>query len=418
MSTNPLEEIYYLFDPDTTAFDADFFEKYYVEIEHGEANINELKTSLELSLKNRKPTKILFTGHSGSGKTTALHRLISKLGDKFFIIEYSAFDIFDINDVSYTDVLLSMLSKLLERIDDIGLNLDDKLKKRIKAWGSSIEEIYIDDKNKNIEIGLEIPLLFAKIMGRIKNETTSRTTIRKNIESKVSELIAIINDIIDEVEKSTDQQVLILIDNLEKTDPEKANEIFYLHGTQLVQPRCKIIYTFPIALKYSEKFTQIEKTFTKVYLHPNIKIQDKDGNLYYGGINLLKEIVNKRTALEFIEKEALDYTIENSGGIIRELIRIIRDSTNRAIAQGKKIIDKEIAISVVNDMKNLYRGQLSEEDYQKLAEICNSKELKRDEGLVRLLHNLSVLEYRNGTFWCDVNPIVKSLLKERKLTKK
>jgi hypothetical protein len=25
--------------------------------------------------------------------------------------------------------------------------------------------------------------------------------------------------------------------------PEKANEIFYLHGTQLVQPRCKIIYT-------------------------------------------------------------------------------------------------------------------------------------------------------------------------------
>jgi len=111
----------------------------------------------------------------------------------------------------------------------------------------------------------------------------------------------------------------------------------------------------------------------------------------------------------------MEYIIRMSGGLVRELIRIIRDSSIRAITRGKNKIDKEIAITVVNDIRNLYRGQISEEDYKILKEIYASKELKRDQGLVRLLHNLSVLEYRNDTDWCDVNPIVKSLLTEKGL---
>jgi hypothetical protein len=94
---------------------------------------------------------------------------------------------------------------------------------------------------------------------------------------------------------------------------------------------------------------------------------------------------------------------------------ITRNSCIRAITKGKNKIDIEIAKTVVNDIRNLYRGQISEEDYKTLTEIYTSKELKRDQGLVRLLHNLSVLEYRNDIDWCDVNPIVKSLLTEKGL---
>ena len=89
-----------------------------------------------------------------------------------------------------------------------------------------------------------------------------------DINPKVSELINIINDVITEIERTKGKQVLIVIDNLEKTDPVKAIEIFYKHGTQLVQPLGKIIYTFPIALKNDEKFSQIVINFDKVSMHP------------------------------------------------------------------------------------------------------------------------------------------------------
>ena len=414
MSGTSLEDVYYLFDPKTT-FDTEFFQKYYVEIEHSESNINELKTRLELSLKTREPIKILFTGHRGSGKTTALHRLISKLGAEFFIVHYSAFDILDINDISYTDVLLSMLSKLLEKIDGEGLAINEALSKRIKIWGSTIEKIEVDEKTKSGGITAKISIHFLTLMGKIKTETSSKTEIRNKIEPRVSELINIINNVITEIERTTEKQVLIVIDNLEKTDPVKAIEIFYKHGTQLVQPLGKIIYTFPIALKNDEKFSQIVINFDKVSMHPNIKIMNKDGTTYKEGENILIDVVGRRAPLDLIEKNAMEYIIRMSGGLVRELIRIIRDSSIRAITKGKNKIDKEIAITVVNDIRNLYRGQISEEDYAILKEIFTSKELKRDQGLVRLLHNLSVLEYRNDTDWCDVNPIVKSLLTEKGL---
>jgi hypothetical protein len=252
-------------------------------------------------------------------------------------------------------------------------------------------------------------------MGKIKMETSSKIEIRKKIEPKVSELINIINDVITEIERTTDKQVLTVIDNLEKTDPEKAIDIFYKHGTQLVQPLGKIIYTFPIALKNDEKFSQIGINFDKVSMHPNIKIMNKDGSTYKEGEKILIDVISKRAPLELIEKDAMEYIIRMSGGLVRELIRIIRDSSIRAITKGKKKINIEIAETVVNDIRNLYRGQISKEDYIILKEIYVSKELIRDQGLVRLLHNLSVLEYRNDTDWCDVNPIVKSLLSEKGL---
>ncbi|MDD4496791.1 MAG: hypothetical protein PHV51_01355 [Methanosarcinaceae archaeon] len=70
---------------------------------------------------------------------------------------------------------------------------------------------------------------------------------------------------------------------------------------------------------------------------------------------------------------------------------------------------------VVNDLKNTYQNQLSDEDYVMLLEIFDSKNIKRDMVLVGLLHNLSVLEYTNGRSWCDLNPVVREILAEKNM---
>jgi hypothetical protein len=70
-------------------------------------------------------------------------------------------------------------------------------------------------------------------------------------------------------------------------------------------------------------------------------------------------------------------------------------------------------MEVVNGLKNLYKAQLSDDDYEVLQDVCRTKDIKRDEQLVGLLHNLSVLEYKNAESWCDLNPIVRSILDEK-----
>jgi Cdc6-like AAA superfamily ATPase len=113
-----LEVIYHRFNPNKALQNSDL-EDYYVEIDQNETNIEELKTLLNLSLETKEPIKLLFTGHRGSGKTTALNRLVShlntKMKDKFFIVHFSVLDLLDNNDINYTDVLFSILTKIVEK---------------------------------------------------------------------------------------------------------------------------------------------------------------------------------------------------------------------------------------------------------------------------------------------------------------
>jgi hypothetical protein len=52
-----------------------------------------------------------------------------------------------------------------------------------------------------------------------------------------------------------------------------------------------------------------------------------------------------------------------------------------------------------------------------LVQIYKTSEAKdsSNEGFVKLLHGLMVLEYENTSLWYDVHPIVVDLLKQKKL---
>lgn len=414
-----LKEIYHLFNPNK-ALQNDDLKNYYVEIDQNETNIEELKIRLELSLETYEPIKLLFTGHRGSGKTTALNRLVSYLNremrDKFFIVHFSVLDLLDNNDINYTDVLFSILTKIMEKCQDEVCDLSPSLIERTKKWGKSITKTEVHEDKLEDGAGFSLPVYFVELLARMKSETTTRQEIREEIQPRVSELINLINDIIAEIERSG-RQVLVIIDNLEKCDSEKALNLFYCHSTQLTQPMCKIIYTFPISLRSSDKFTQIKMNFSDDIMYPNIKVHEKDESITQeaAGRAFMKQIVTKRVSLDLFTPEALEYIIDMSGGVIREYIRIIRDSAVRAITRRKNVIDKDIAVEVINGLKNAYQAQLSDEDYEVLLKIYETKDIKRDEKLVGLLHNLSVLEYKNGRNWCDLNPIVKSILEEKNL---
>ncbi|MDR7664857.1 P-loop NTPase fold protein [Methanosarcina sp. Z-7115] len=415
-----LKEIYHLFNPNK-ALQNDDLENYYVEIDQNETNIEELKIRLELSLETYEPIKLLFTGHRGSGKTTALNRLVSylnrEMGDKFFIVHFSVLDLLDNNDINYTDVLFSILTKIMEKCQE-ECDISSSLVERTKKWGKAITKTEICEDKLEGGAGFSLPFYFVELLARMKSETTTRQEIREEIQPRVSELINLINDIIAEIEISG-RQVLVIIDNLEKCDYEKALNLFYCHSTQLTQPMCKIIYTFPISLRSSNKFTQIKMNFSENIIYPNIKVREKDENITEtAGRAFMKQIVVKRVSLELFTPEALEYIIDMSGGVIREFIRIIRDSAVRAISRRKTLIDKDIAVEVINGLKNSYQAQLSDEDYEVLLGIYETKDIKRDERLVGLLHNLSVLEYKNGRSWCDINPIVRSILEEKNLLPK
>jgi hypothetical protein len=64
-------------------------------------------------------------------------------------------------------------------------------------------------------------------------------------------------------------------------------------------------------------------------------------------------------------------------------------------------------------VRNTYRGSLTEEQYRELWRIHNGGPFVNSEVARSLLHNLSLLEYDGGDAWWAVHPIVRPLLEER-----
>lgn len=62
------------------------------------------------------------------------------------------------------------------------------------------------------------------------------------------------------------------------------------------------------------------------------------------------------------------------------------------------------------EMGNAYRRSLLPEHYEALRKARESKQISSDEATRQLLENLSLLEYRNTVAWCNVHPIVRTLL--------
>lgn len=364
-----------------------------------------------------EPLKYLFSGHRGSGKSTELNRLMvyPDVNEKYFIVHYSVYDVLDIAGLDYTDLLFSIGAQIFIEADKQAITMRDSLLKQLREWGSAIEQETESGRKIGVEGGLGIPLtdFFNKAQLKLKLEYESRKKIRSRIEARLSELMDIINLIVAEVELNSEKKVLVVIEDLDKTDLKTAKNLFYERQSSLTQPRCSIIYTVPIALLYSSEARQVTQAFPGEYVLPSVSItkrKTRDPN--EEGRMVMKEFVRKRMSPDLIKPDALEHAITISGGVFREMARIVRDAADNAIAREAATIEKQDVKRAESEIRNEFRRTLELKDYEELKKIYESQELRGSDICAKLLHNLSILEYQNDDNWCDVHPAVIPLIKD------
>jgi len=354
--------------------------------------------------------KFLFSGHRGSGKSTELNRLMAypEIQEKYFIVHYSVRDVLDPAGLEYTDLLLSIGAQIFIEAREKGkLRLKKKLLEELRRWMGALGTEESEQVDTGVEIGTDLKVLQAKL----KTGDTSRMNIRKNIEARLPAFVSITNLIIAEVEQKVEKKVLVAIDDLDKPDLEVARKLFYKRQTSLTLPDCSIIYTIPIALLYSSDATQVKQPFTESHILPNVTITNRrDRSPDSEGRMVMREFVKKRMSLDLIDEEALNYAIYVSGGVFREMALVMSMAADNAIARGLEKIGKQDVEHAESEIRNEFRRMLETEDYEALAKIHKSRELRGSETCEKLLHNLSILEYRNEENWCDVHPAVVPLI--------
>jgi hypothetical protein len=365
-----------------------------------------------------RPPKFFFSGHRGCGKSTELMHLLSSdaIHKKFWHINFSIREEADIIDIDYRDVLIALGGRLFREYQKTGGELPQHLLNEINSWKGKVEQETstvlggrFGARLSDLEMDASISAFFANAGLKMKLEPATRIELRQILERDITGLITIINHIAVAIYKQEKRIPLILIDDMDKPDLDKARAIFHDRREIMMQPNCAIVYTVSSALFYSKEFDAIRDQalfLPNIYLHPPLQPEQHHNE----GYKTLEQCVKLRMQENLIMPSALEEAISYSGGVFRELARIIRTGIGRARRRNAEKIDKEDIEWAATEIRNEYRRILDKEDIRLLKKVNKDNRLEYTDRLRSLLQILAVLEYRDEENWCDVHPVLRKML--------
>ena len=416
----------------------DEFEDFYVSVDSERDNclsrVEELKKNLR---KENKNIKILFAGHSGSGKSTELNRLIRDIDSTTFTVKVSVTEELNVSDLNYIDLIMVMMEKLANQAAESGLiQKNSKHLETIKDWLADVTKIKVEETGHMLEIGAGLKAnrgilsllvgLIAEFKTVIKAGSSSKKEYRRKLEQQISQLKTYCNFMIKEITNNLEKQnkkLLIVFEDIDKADTGKAQDMLFKHSGILSELETSIIFTVSIFTLTTPDLARSGGKFAMVRL-PMLKTEKRKGDEFTEGCNIITEIVKKRAELSLFADGVLKKMIARSGGVLRDLFEMIQVAANASDTNGLDKINEGMSYYAFGRIKARYHGMISvrgkteegittDDLYEELKILIRSKEKKPrlNATTYSLLSCLAVLEY-NGEQWFDVHPAVKSLLKE------
>ena len=178
-----------------------------------------------------------------------------------------------------------------------------------------------------------------------------------------------------------------------------------------MQPNCAIVYTGSSALFYSKEFDAIRDQ--AIFL-PNINLhhrQEPERHVVEG-YDTLRRFTLVRMDKNLIDGQALEDAITYSGGVFREMARIMRAAIGRSRRRNAQRVEGMDVEWSATEIRNEYRRILDKNDLLYLRKIHDHNRLEYHDRLRPLMQLLAILEYRDSENWCDVHPVLRRLLNE------
>lgn len=417
--------IYQLYQPEKPLVTPEDLNNFYVQREN--SPVERLRTLI--CLKD-EPAKFLLAGHKGSGKTTELHRLEQKLNHDYTVIWIDAEFALNKFNAGYAEVVILIGLEIHRQAKKSGWKLDNKLYKNLEDSLKTVVKV----ESQTEEAGFKSPNVIEELGLLLKRGFDRQKTGTLNVLPVLNDIIKRVNEIIKAAEAKRMERLLVIVDGLDKHEPSTTLDMF-CRSRLLAEPECHIIYSIPLALRYSTEFSQAKECFDECFTLNNLPVFECDENFcpsttpHPYGREAIKKIVTKRLDIldwgyknkTIFESEALEEIAEKSGGVTRDLMRLARTSCEVALNKQQNLIDLAAAKEAVTEERKIYN--LKDYQFQELLTVRKTGKLttkthslpNKGEFIIcdELLQNKLVLgyEHESGNVWFDVNPILMDDLK-------
>lgn len=237
----------------------------------------------------------------------------------------------NLGDVDYTDLLVVMGLEVFRHATGAGLRLEKEKLENLRFWYKT--HILEEDERRALdaELTAELNAGIASITARLRRNAPRRQTARAQAQANLSDLLERLNNLLDEIHQKAGKRILVIVDGLDKMyNLDQVRNLFLYGANALTEPRCRILYTVPIPLYYTNDFHQVRFSYHRSFPLPNIKVWERDGQPCAEGRETLREVVLHRLDKKLITAEALEQLVAYSGGLLKELVSLTCASVLRA----------------------------------------------------------------------------------------
>ena len=407
-----IKEIFNIFDPQS--YLKQDTKNYYIDIYKDFTD--DLHDRLELSDSEET---IFVAGQSGNGKSSALQLFSSNypdLNNYYDIKILNARNVFDKKDIDVADILLMIAFTIIEEDENLKNEflavLEDMRKKKLSELEEIQEKTNFDLKTEKGDLisGFKINLGLLKIGTDFKDtfkvDNQNKKVIRELIKLKKKDFIDKINEIIRKYKRDIlkeDKRLLLIIDDIEKI--KDSDYIFTDEISTILQIECSKIITMPIHLKRSSTFAGYDAK------EISFKLKTRNNELIPENITKLVNIITARLEnSDLVDEDAKELIAQKSGGNIRQLIKIVKESALKAHRNKSETIILADVKDALHDIKRDYSSASVEiRDFLNfIKENKNPKDYSDDSiKKLKIATNESLIfAYYNGEIWYDLNPII------------
>lgn len=360
-----------------------------------------------------------FTGYSGSGKTTVLKNICTKLdAQNFYPIYIDSNEFLDMNHsveiVEIYTVLILNVSKGVAEL--LGVDKDQYLNERAffkRIWDFLTKT---DVRLEKLELGLD----GYKFIIDVKKNRALREQIRQvlmdNFSTFKKDVFQELNRLNEVVKERREEGIVVVFDSLEKNKGLSTNFEEVLQASEHLF-RNKDSLRLPIHIIYTLQ-TPLSSRIRDINFLPVVRVTEKSGKINQDAYEILKNMIGKRVPKEALEdifgenhEDELDRIIEYSGGYIRDILRVIRE----IIAIQSFPVKKDDVDFVLRTIENEFQQFILRDYFEFLKGVANTKEFiatnEEERKIADTLFDLhAILLYNNHKLWYDVHPAVKKLI--------
>ena len=369
----------------------------------------------------------LFTGQRGTGKSTELKRLklrLEDLGAVVFYVDLSEFMLLT-KEVEISDFLVSVAGAMSEQLQARygGSPGDNSYWNRLTA--------FLQTKVEFKELGLKLPGF--DIKAALKSDPDFKARVQQAARGHVAQLVKDAHGFLGESvnyvrqqEGDANRKVVLLIDSVERirgvgSDAmavyESVRNLFFGHAEHLKVPLLHIVYTIPpyLSVLASGAGTLMGGAVARRLVSTHI-FKDRSRDADEEGLKVLRLVIATRypTWATLFDPAAIDKLAMSSGGDLREFFRLIR----LCLPAVRDDAQLPLTVDAVKPAENAARNEMlpipaDHLTWLKRITLSHDTCLDKDADLPTLAHfldNRLVLNYRNGSDWYDVHPLLREVV--------